>query len=89
MRELINYMEQVVKDELPRLIDLRKDVCTCENCQLDIIAYALNQLPPKYVVSERGHVHTKIDFVEIQHETDVTRVILQGINTIGKRPRHQ
>lgn len=89
MKELVNYMDMAVREALPDLLELRQDICKCEDCQCDIIAYALNQLPPKYVVSERGHIHTKVDFAEIQHDVDVTTVILQGINTVGKRPRHK
>ncbi len=89
MKQLVNYMEAAVREELPVLLSQRQDICKCEDCLYDILAYALNRLPPKYVVSERGHVHTKVDFAEIQHEVDITTVVLQGMDTIGKRTRHK
>ena len=48
MKELVNYMEMAVREELPKLMGMREDICKCEDCQCDIIAYALNKLPSKY-----------------------------------------
>jgi competence protein ComFB len=58
--QLKNFMEEVV---FLVMKDIVKDinVCTCEKCSLDIAAIALNDLPPKYIVSEKGELYSRID----------------------------
>ncbi len=60
MPQLKNFMEEVV---FLVMKDIVKDinVCTCEKCSLDIAAIALNDLPPKYIVSEKGELYSRID----------------------------
>jgi competence protein ComFB len=58
--QLKNFIEEVV---FLVMKDIVKDinVCTCEKCSLDIAAIALNDLPPKYIVSEKGELYSRID----------------------------
>lgn len=60
MPQLKNFMEEVV---FLVMKDIVKDinVCACEKCSLDIAAIALNDLPPKYIVSEKGELYSRID----------------------------
>ena len=48
MSEYKNIMEDLVLEEFENAAQTL-GCCTCEDCRNDIIAYALNQLPPKYV----------------------------------------
>ena len=43
-----NVMEILV-EQMYSSIESTLDCCACPLCKADIIAYALNQLPPKYV----------------------------------------
>ena len=56
------------------------DCCTCEHCRNDIIAYALNLLPQKYVVSDKGAVYSKITMVGAQHSSDIMAALTNGKN---------
>ena len=58
--KLKNYMEEVVDRKLKELLQDRNDVCQCKHCRLDIMAIALNDLPPRYIVSEKGEVYSKV-----------------------------
>jgi competence protein ComFB len=49
-----NYMEEVVQDELELLLSERTDVCKCQKCKFDMMVFALNRLPPKYVITDRA-----------------------------------
>ncbi|SDY88990.1 late competence development ComFB family protein [Tindallia californiensis] len=86
--ELKNHMEIVVDRMLKVFVEKDPNICTCENCILDVKAYALNHLPPQYFVTEKGEVYTKAKDLTIQFETDVTSVLVQGIEKVKKHPRH-
>ena len=53
MKLYINMMEAMVEDELDKMGD-SLGCCLCDQCRGDIAAYALNQLPPRYVVTKAG-----------------------------------
>ncbi|MDI6740823.1 MAG: late competence development ComFB family protein [Candidatus Edwardsbacteria bacterium] len=89
MAKLTNYMEFIVKQELQAVLDTRPDVCQCRTCQLDIMAFALNQLPPHYVASEGGHIHTMVNISSPQLKTQVLVAIVNAINAVAKHPRHR
>ena len=85
--ELTNYMEVVVKDKLEELID-NGDVCKCEQCKKDIMALVLNDLPPRYIVTQKGEVYSKINSLFLQFSTDVTSSIIKAMDKVKKYPRH-
>lgn len=87
MPQLKNYMEKVVfmvvndiKEEI--------DTCTCNNCLLDIVAIALNNLPPKYIVSEKGELYSKINSLKQQFEVDIITELTKAANIVKNNPRH-
>lgn len=85
---LRNYMEDVVIDVLNILLKDRSNVCKSKQCKLDIIAFALNRLPPKYIVSERGFTHAYIEEINnVGLRGDVISVVNLGIDIISKRKR--
>lgn len=86
--EIKNYMETVVMQKLEELLKNRPDVCRCERCRLDIMAYALNNLPPKYYVTQKGELFSKAAALDRQLETDVLKTVIQGINKIAVSPHH-
>ncbi|HTY08875.1 MAG TPA: late competence development ComFB family protein [Candidatus Edwardsbacteria bacterium] len=89
MAKITNYMEFIVKEELKGVLASRPDVCPCHNCRLDIMAFALNQLPPHYVASEGGHIHTMVNIASAQLKTQVLVAIVNAINAVAKHPRHR
>lgn len=86
--EIYNYMEDLVDALLPNLLKKYEDVCTCSQCIADIKALALNNLPPKYVSTEKGSVYSKANMFTIQSETDITKAIIGAIEKVVQSPRH-
>ncbi len=86
--EVHNYMEDIVEDELNTLFEETEDVCKCQKCKLDIMVWALNRLSPKYVITDRGRVYTKLKEQEIQFRADVVREITKAILHVSKNPHH-
>lgn len=85
--ELHNYMEDVVLNNLNLLLE-KEDMCKCEKCKLDIMALALNKLPSKYVVTQRGRIYTKLAELELQFKADVVRELTKAIEVVKKNPQH-
>lgn len=63
-------------------------ICTCEQCSGDVIAYALNQLEPRYVVSKIGKAAVQIEALNFQNSADVRGAIIKGAELIRQHPRH-
>lgn len=88
MPQIKNYMEEIVFNQMK---DVLEDInmCTCEKCILDIAAIALNDLPPKYIVTEKGELFSKINALKQQFEVDVIAAITKAAVLVKRRPRHE
>lgn len=87
MYNLRNYMEEVVQ----RLLDdVMTDigVCKCEKCRLDITAIALNNLPGKYFVTEKGELFSKINTLFTQFEVDAITAMTKAALIVKQNPLH-
>ena len=86
--QIQNYMEDVVQDELELLLDERENICKCNKCKLDMMVWALNRLPPRYVITNRGRLYTKLKEQEVQFKADVVRELTKAIDFVSKNPQH-
>ena len=85
-----NLMEDIVKETLEDILKDKKDICQCEQCKMDMLCYALNKIPAKYVVSSRGIIHTeKSKISESQNYIDVYSIVMEAISTVSKTKRHE
>ena len=85
---LKNYMEDCVDNLMPTIIkDL--NICKCSQCKMDIKAYALNQLPPKYIATSEGHMFAKIAAMGNQFDVDVVTALSNAAKLVGANPRHE
>ena len=87
--KLYNYMEGAVEEMLDGIMANHTNVCTCPRCRMDILALALNKLPPKYAVSDKGINYTKISFLQRQFNADITRTVAEAIKIVSQKPRHK
>ncbi len=86
--DIRNYMEICVSDMMDAIL---KDLncCTCETCRYDIFAIALNSLPPKYVVTKRGQLYTKMSTLQQQFDVDIIAAITKAAVLVSRTPRHE
>lgn len=82
-----NYMEDCVSDMMPSVL-AQMDICQCERCRMDILANVLNKLPPKYVVTKKGHLYTKLSAIQAQFDVDIIAAITRAATIVGANPRH-
>ena len=83
-----NYMEVIVDDLFPTIVDEYMDICKCDKCIDDIKAIALNNLEPIYVVSEKGNMYAKSNELNVQFRTDVIKELTEAIKIVSQNPRH-
>ena len=87
--KLKNYMEDAVHYALEEMLAKRTNVCKCSRCKLDIMAYALNHLPAKYVVTDKGHTYTRVAEMAQQFNADLVVAISKGMKHVARNPRHE
>ncbi len=85
--EIRNFMEDMVKDVLDELLSSDANICKCEKCRLDIMAIALNNIKPKYVVTVKGRVYAKLSELEVQFRADVIRELAKAISLVKGKPQ--
>ncbi|MBZ0100519.1 MAG: late competence development ComFB family protein [Taibaiella sp.] len=80
-------MEEIVYNQMKDILcDI--NMCKCEKCLMDVAAIALNDLPSKYIVTEKGELYSKINALSQQFEVDVVSAITKAAVLVKRRPRH-
>lgn len=88
MEGLKNLMEYTVEDTLNKLLPTMPNICSCDECKLDMAAYALNRLKPKYARSDKGTILHKFDTSSVQAEATILTAVVSAINVISAHPNH-
>lgn len=86
--ELKNYMENLMWQHLDEVLDSHPGVCKCEKCRYDIAALTMNFLPPRYVVTDKGQLYTKIKALEQQFTIDIITAITHAVKIVSGMPHH-
>ena len=88
--KLVNESENLVISEMERQLALKKNqnCCLCEDCVLDIAAFALNSLMPLYRVSLMGTVYAE-NAKSSPYADDVKRSVAAAIMKVKANPSHE
>ncbi len=86
---LLNYMEEAAKRALEELLNEPpyQSASFSDKIKMDILAFALNHLPPRYVVTEKGHLYTRVDELKQQFRTDIIVELSKAIQHVQANPR--
>lgn len=82
-----NYMEHFVVNLMPDVIQ-NIDMCDCEHCKMDVMAITLNNVKPKYIVTDKGELYAKLSSLQSQFQADVVTEITKACVTVASNPRH-
>jgi len=92
--ELHNTMEDTVISRVNELLDaIEKEgnpnkLCTCNQCRMDTICYALNRTIPHYIVSNRGASRVQFETIERQQQkADMATLIYEGLKRVNHNQR--
>ena len=84
--EYFNLMEILVRDTVDEILGRDESLKSIKFHRNDIIAYVLNRIAPRYVTSERGIIHSRIDTrLKIQNQTDILFLTYESIDLFLKR----
>ena len=81
---VVNTMESYVLAKLDEVLE-RFSCCRCDRCKKDIVALALNKLPPKYMVLADGQPEMDIDQ---QTNAQIVAAMIQAVIKVRAHPRH-
>ena len=86
---LVNFMEEAARRALEELLEEApyKPQPMDEKTRMDVLAYALNRLPSKYVVTEKGHLFTRVNELKQQFRTDIIVELTKAIAHVRANPR--
>lgn len=82
--ELVNLMETAVLDKYDS-VTARFHCCKCDRCKKDVLALALNRLPPKYAVLNEGQLVPDIDQ---RTKAQIVAAMIQAVLQVRAHPRH-
>jgi len=83
-----NYMEQVVESALKEYLKNEHEICTCEQCENDMAAMALNQLRPHYATTMRGAAFLESEQKNLDFVVKVVSAIKGAAEIVRQAPRH-
>lgn len=82
-----NVTEILVEQKLASLWRY-SDCCKCSKCHDDIMSYALNRLPAKYVSTSRGELFNKASSLSLEYEVEIIKTVTMAMAIVEKYPRH-
>jgi competence protein ComFB len=89
---IVNEVRTLVVDELEKQLSAsgNKDICTCQDCVLDMVAYTLNHLKPHYrsSLSFKGVMYRPAIFNET-YRNAVEKVVRSAVVRISLNPSHE
>ncbi len=80
---LVNLAELAVKERLNEALN-RFKCCECDRCIKDIMAIAVNALPPKYVLRSEQDIAVELR----KYEGDVVGALVNAVLKVKNNPRH-
>jgi len=92
--ELHNTVEDTIISKVNELLDVIEKggnpdkLCTCSQCRMDTVCYALNRTTPHYIVSNRGVSRVQLETIERQQqEADMAALIYEGLKRVNHNQR--
>lgn len=83
---IFNIMEDKIKAAVADILEKSRDRHILVNYTEDIIAYVLNRVPSRYISSERGFMHTEINYaINTQLQADIKFCVHDAIRTLTNR----
>lgn len=82
-----NMAEEHVEAAYDGLLPHFPDFCGCETCRGDVLIYALNRLPARYVNTREGSVMTELALAKDQARAQIEVIVMQGFKKVALAPR--
>lgn len=84
---LKNCMEDAVEHYVDGVME-ELDMCRCDKCKYDVMAIALNHLPPQYTVTREGVLFNKVKNMGNQADAKIIAEITKAAKIVMKDAKH-
>lgn len=84
---LVNEAEGLVLAELEAQVASTPGLCTCQDCVLDMAAFALNKVHPSYRASLMGSVYAKAGFSP-GYLREISQAVREAVEKVRVNPSH-
>ncbi|HXE61416.1 MAG TPA: late competence development ComFB family protein [Gemmatimonadaceae bacterium] len=85
-----NLLEGTVVALYDELRGQNPEICGCENCRTDVIAFALNAARPRYSGgTDVGQALISVDLQRDQTRAALAVIVLDAIKRVAVNPRHR
>jgi competence protein ComFB len=82
-----NETAELVYARVEKLLEERPDICRCEVCVLDLVAFTLNRTTPRYATSILGDLHPNPALTrKLQIEIDLA--LKAAVGRLKEHPHH-
>lgn len=82
-----NITQTLVEDKADKYIKMFH-LCSCKRCRIDVIALALSNLPPKYVVARPHELIPRLSMYEQKYNAAVVTQVMSACKKVLDRPHH-
>lgn len=82
-----NKVEEHAQEAYTALRSHFPEFCGCETCQADVLVFALNRLPARYVASQEGRVITELNLDKQQNRAGIEVAVMEGFRKVTASPR--
>lgn len=87
LETLRNETAEAVYERIQALLDARPELCRCQICVLDLVAFVLNRVSPRYSTSLLGDLNPDpLKGKRLQVEIDLA--LQAGIKRLWEHPHH-
>lgn len=83
----VNVMEILVDEKADEYMKMF-GICCCDKCRIDVRAFALNHLPPKYVVLSEHERVPRLTVYESRFASDITAQLITACKKVMLTPHH-
>jgi hypothetical protein len=87
LERIRNRSAEMVHDAVEQLLDTRPDLCHCEECALDLVAYALNRVTPRYSTSLLEPLAPD-PALERRIRVEIDLALAAGVKRLKEHPHH-
>lgn len=85
-----NLLEGTVVALYDELRGQNPEICGCENCRTDVIAFALNAARPRYSGgTDVGQALISVDLQRDQTRAALAVIVLDAMKRVAVNPRHK
>lgn len=83
-----NIIEFLAGDIINNTLLLRYDICTCQLCRDDMLAYVVSKIPPEYVSPLEFSQKNVLAQAGLKYRKEIFQAVIEAVESVSKNPSH-